>query len=312
MELCQDETLIQRLEHYQHSIVEASEILRQITEGVAYIHEKKLIHGDIKPAKIFFCTTEKNFIKIGDFGLAASFDEMRASTQIYAAGNLIPLETLHGSLYYMSPEQENQLPYDEKTDLYALGIVFYELLHSFDTGTERVVALSKIRELTNSTLPPIFPKYEKSDNLNLLYEPIIIRLLKFLSSERPNAKDLLQDKSLLRLISRPWFKFREWTKESLNYKETDELRGITADRNVEYLVMNVSLNKQQWVIDIRTADSALTFQRRIVGVNNGTINHKLQMVSASANQWLLINEQNKLYLYNVEGQKDQTLEEIND
>ncbi|MBT8363702.1 MAG: protein kinase [Deltaproteobacteria bacterium] len=85
--------------------------LLQVCTGLAYAHEHGIVHQDIKPGNIFILPDEK--IKILDFGLACPC----------GSENL-----LTGTPFYMSPEQIDCLPVDERTDIYGLGITAYEML----------------------------------------------------------------------------------------------------------------------------------------------------------------------------------------
>jgi serine/threonine protein kinase len=85
--------------------------LLQVSAGLAYAHEHGIVHQDIKPGNIFILPDEK--IKILDFGLACPC----------GSENL-----LTGTPFYMSPEQIDCIPVDERTDIYGLGITAYEML----------------------------------------------------------------------------------------------------------------------------------------------------------------------------------------
>ena len=85
--------------------------LLQVCAGLAYAHENGIVHQDIKPGNIFILPDE--IIKILDFGLACPC----------GSENL-----LTGTPFYMSPEQIDCIPVDERTDIYGLGITAYEML----------------------------------------------------------------------------------------------------------------------------------------------------------------------------------------
>jgi len=97
-----------------------------------------------------------------------------------------------------------------------------------------------------------------------------------------------------------WRRHREWNMNTLNYSNDDEIQEITVDRNGKYLVMNVRKNGSLWMIDIRAVDSLLTPINHIEHFH-----HKLQLLSSS-NHWLFVQEDpNRLYLYDIEGNKDE-------
>jgi serine/threonine protein kinase len=91
----------QRVVHY----------LIQICKGLHYAHQHGIVHQDIKPANIFILPDDR--IKILDFGLACPFGSQNFLT---------------GTPFYMSPEQVQCLPVDQRSDIYSLGLVVYEML----------------------------------------------------------------------------------------------------------------------------------------------------------------------------------------
>ena len=97
-------------------ISEALDITIQICEGLKNAHEKNIIHRDIKPANIFI--TNDGIVKILDFGLA----KIKGESQITKTGSAL------GTTAYMSPEQAKGENIDQKTDIWSLGVVFYEMI----------------------------------------------------------------------------------------------------------------------------------------------------------------------------------------
>jgi serine/threonine protein kinase len=95
----------------------ASQMILQAAHGLAAAHDKGIIHRDIKPANLIL--DDRGIVKIADFGLALPAD---AETRLTATGMLV------GTPGYLAPEQcRNEKP-DHRTDIYALGITFYQLL----------------------------------------------------------------------------------------------------------------------------------------------------------------------------------------
>ncbi len=96
----------------------------QICAGLQYAHSSRIIHRDIKTANLFF--TRERVVKIMDFGLAKMIEEVRKGATI-----------IGGTPHYMAPEQALGLDVDHRTDLYALGVTFFNLLtntHPFESG----------------------------------------------------------------------------------------------------------------------------------------------------------------------------------
>ncbi len=87
----------------------------QIAAGLHYAHERKIVHRDIKTANLFF--TVDQLVKIMDFGIAKSLEEVRRSTTVVG-----------GTPYYMAPEQARGQGVDHRADLYAFGVTLFQLV----------------------------------------------------------------------------------------------------------------------------------------------------------------------------------------
>ena len=110
------ESLKERLKKGKLEINEALDITLQICEGLKKAHEKNIIHRDIKPANIFI--TKDGIVKILDFGLA----------KMKGQSHLTKFESTIGTTAYMSPEQAKGDEVDQRTDIWSLGVVFYEMV----------------------------------------------------------------------------------------------------------------------------------------------------------------------------------------
>ncbi|MBK7959193.1 MAG: serine/threonine-protein kinase PknK [Bacteroidetes bacterium] len=114
------ETLKERITQRNISLDEFFDIAISMAETLKYVHELSIIHRDVNPANILI--TKDRQIKLIDFGI---------STDIHSEQNdKLNLDLIEGTLVYMAPEQTGRTSYTitESCDLYALGIVFYEIL----------------------------------------------------------------------------------------------------------------------------------------------------------------------------------------
>jgi serine/threonine-protein kinase len=97
------------------SVAEVLDIMAAITEALGYAHQAGVIHRDIKPANIMLLKDGR--VKVTDFGIAKVRDSAKTRTGI-----------VMGTPSYMSPEQIAGKKLDGRSDLFSLGIVFYEML----------------------------------------------------------------------------------------------------------------------------------------------------------------------------------------
>ncbi|OLE85018.1 MAG: hypothetical protein AUF76_01865 [Acidobacteria bacterium 13_1_20CM_2_65_9] len=129
MEWLEGRTLREELDEAPLSLAIALTYARDIVQGVVAAHEKGICHRDLKPANVFITTDGR--VKILDFGLA----QVRNTDQLLAAGfdsaatGLVTTPgTMIGTTSYMSPEQLRGEPADHRSDIFAVGLMFFELL----------------------------------------------------------------------------------------------------------------------------------------------------------------------------------------
>lgn len=189
MEYCENRTLYDLI-HIENLNKERDEywrLFRQILEALSYIHSQDIIHRDLKPMNIFI--DESRNIKIGDFGLAKNVQRSIDISKLDSsnvAGSVDNLTSAIGTAMYVAVEVLNgKGNYNEKIDMYSLGIIFFEMIYPFSTGMERVNILKGLR---SSSIE--FPKDFDVNNLRT-EKKIISLLLDHDPNKRPGAKALL-------------------------------------------------------------------------------------------------------------------------
>jgi len=121
MELVEGPTLAERMERGRIPVPEALAIARQIAEALEYAHEKGIVHRDLKPANVKL--RPDGVVKVLDFGLAKAIDPKQAPTATATGAGVIM-----GTPAYMAPEQAAGLPVDRRADIWAFGVVLFEML----------------------------------------------------------------------------------------------------------------------------------------------------------------------------------------
>ncbi len=202
--------------------LEALQITFLIARAMDHAHANRVIHRDLKPSNILMIEEAGGDmrIKIVDFGLAAVLEEDSP------AKTLTPTHAISGSPNYMSPEQIRLERVDERTDIYSLGCIFYELISGkppFDSQTtleilERQVTTAPL-PLQQSTEPGLVPDSvqhladkmlakqpgERFESMKALKEAIMHNIVELKSSaERKTAfENSLSDTGALAILPLP-------------------------------------------------------------------------------------------------------------
>ncbi|KAI7870432.1 kinase-like domain-containing protein [Spinellus fusiger] len=217
MEYCEKKTLRDVIDE-RIDEQEAWRLFRQILEGLVHIHSQGMIHRDLKPSNIFL--DSNNDVKIGDFGLATTnqalidisggstrtntyptdsmtsptMDQSMSYTGCFISSVAIGEESMTtgvGTTFYVSPEvlpdpttrTTSGMRYNQKVDMFSLGVIFFEMCYMFSTGMQRVITLNELR---TGKFPDDFPKdYTSQKNIiNILLSPQ--------PKDRPNSFELLR------------------------------------------------------------------------------------------------------------------------
>jgi len=178
MEFVQGQTLDKFLLSRAFSPLEATEIILQCARVLEYAHAAGVIHRDIKPANIMI--TDEGEVKLTDFGIAKLAD----ATRMTATTNVL------GTVEYMSPEQSAGRFVDPRSDIYSLGVVYYQMAtaHLPVTGTSATDIVVKLR--TKPVEPPVNWVPGIPDRMN----DLIMQMLAKDPAERvPSAKALVRE-----------------------------------------------------------------------------------------------------------------------
>ena len=160
MEYVEGKTLKQLLKKRGSlTLSEAIDIMVQLTDGMAHAHDSYIIHRDLKPQNIMI--QDDGQIKITDFGIAMALN----STQLTQTNSVM------GSVHYLPPEQASGKGSTTKSDIYSMGIIFYELLTGklpFKGENAVEIALKQMRD-------PIPSLKEDNPNIPQSIENIILK-----------------------------------------------------------------------------------------------------------------------------------------
>ncbi|KAH0622725.1 hypothetical protein JD844_025271 [Phrynosoma platyrhinos] len=191
MEYCEGgdlSTLIAKCTKERHYLDEnfVLRVLTQLTLALKECHRRSdgghiVLHRDLKPANIFL--DGKKNVKLGDFGLARILHHDTSFAKTFV-----------GTPYYMSPEQINRISYNEKSDIWSLGCLLYELcaLSPPFTAFNQKELAEKIREGKFRRIP-----YRYSDQLNEL----ITKMLNLKDYCRPSVEEILHNPLIADLVS---------------------------------------------------------------------------------------------------------------
>ncbi|XP_048151407.1 serine/threonine-protein kinase Nek3 isoform X3 [Corvus hawaiiensis] len=183
MEYCDNGDLMQKIKHQGGNFFPEDTILHwfvQMCLAVKHIHDKRVLHRDIKSKNVFL--TQSGKVKLGDFGSA----RLLAHPMSYAC-------TYVGTPYYVPPEIWESLPYNNKSDIWSLGCILYELCtlkHPFQANSWKHLIL-KICKGSYDPLPSHY-SYE------LHY--LIKQMFKRNPQNRPSASTILSRGCLAKLV----------------------------------------------------------------------------------------------------------------
>ncbi|CAN9501025.1 unnamed protein product [Ophioblennius macclurei] len=174
MDYCEGGDLFGKINSQSGVLFKEEQILDwfvQICLALKHVHDRKILHRDIKSQNIFL--TKDGTVQLGDFGIARVLN----STVEFA-------RTCIGTPYYLSPEICENKPYNNKSDVWALGCVLYEmctLKHAFEAGNMKNLVLKIIR----GSYPPVSVRYSQD------LRSLLAQVFKRKPQERPSVDAIL-------------------------------------------------------------------------------------------------------------------------
>uniref|UniRef100_A0A3P9KYA2 Serine/threonine-protein kinase Nek4 n=1 Tax=Oryzias latipes TaxID=8090 RepID=A0A3P9KYA2_ORYLA len=192
MGFCEGGDLYHRLKQRKGELLPERQVVEwfvQIAMALQYLHERNILHRDLKTQNIFL--TKTNIIKVGDLGIARVLENQNDMAS-----------TLIGTPYYMSPELFSNKPYNHKSDVWALGCCVYEmstLKHAFNAKDMN----SLVYRIVEGKLPQMPSRYDPQ------LGDLIKSMLSKKPEERPDVKLILRQPYIKRQIAM----FLEATKE---------------------------------------------------------------------------------------------------
>ncbi|XP_068537311.1 serine/threonine-protein kinase Nek1 isoform X8 [Anas acuta] len=199
MDYCEGGDLFKKINAQKGILFSEDQILDwfvQICLALKHIHDRKILHRDIKSQNIFL--TKDGTIQLGDFGIARVLN----STVELA-------RTCIGTPYYLSPEICQNRPYNNKSDIWALGCVLYEmctLKHAFEAGNMKNLVL----KIISGSFPPVSMHYSY-DLRNLLSQ-----LFKRNPKDRPSVNSILEKNFIAKRVEK--FLTPQLIAEEFNHK----------------------------------------------------------------------------------------------
>lgn len=163
------------------------EITKQVAAALRVAHRNKIIHRDVKPHNIM--VTTDGIVKLADFGIAKAVNDATMSTG----------SKIIGSVHYFSPEQARGNYVDERSDIYSLGIVMYEMLTGqvpFDGDNPVTIALKHINE-------EITPPSQLVDGIPPALEQCVLKATsKFQTNRYSSADELIEELNNIEFVTR--------------------------------------------------------------------------------------------------------------
>jgi len=248
MELIRGVTLDIKLTGGALSELEVVRLGTQIAEGLEAAHEQRIVHRDLKPGNLRITSVGK--LKILDFGLAQL---MESENQVALTTKLTVSQGVIGTLPYMAPEQLRGEITDARSDIWAVGVVLYEMATGrkpFDQKIPTALADDIIHK------PPSPPRQVRPE-LSVQLEPIILKCLEKVQAKRyQSAQELRSDLERLSTGAAPLAARQRWLWPVLMASTLALLLGITWS----YLIRKPGTQSRAASVPVRRSVAVLGFK----------------------------------------------------
>ena len=176
-EYCNGGNLTDWIKKENKTSQEVLSVIKQILEGINYLHTNKIIHRDIKPQNILI--QEPLIVKICDFGFSQTFKE-----------EISMFQTICGTPLFMSPEILKMQPYTIKSEIWSIGVLFYNIFFNSHPYGE-LESVNDYRSKLQTEL--IIPQITIFDNneLNQTMNQLIKSMLSLETDRRPNIQEII-------------------------------------------------------------------------------------------------------------------------
>lgn len=236
MQYVEGETLAAAMEREPLPLTTALAVVEQAAEGLAEAHAHGVVHRDIKPQNLMI--TSRGQVKILDFGLAKQLRSSESvdrdaptSTLLSTPGHVI------GTMPYMSPEQVQGEPLDPCSDIFSLGVTFYEVLAGKHPFRDKSAAVTMSRILLSDPIPTDQFQAQVSPSLQALLDKM---LRKDKVARYQNADELLTD-----LRQLPAKVAADATREYAT--RTREASAIAPNKSLAHRILS-QVQRNKWVV----------------------------------------------------------------
>ncbi|KAL4502417.1 hypothetical protein ABPG72_012004 [Tetrahymena utriculariae] len=268
MEFCENGDLLQYIKKQKNQFINENKIwlfFLQMLLGLHNIHQQKVLHRDFKTMNIFL-TKNSTEIRIGDLGVA----KFLGNTNTLA-------KTMVGTPYYLSPEICEEKPYNEKSDIWSLGCILYELCtfkHPFEASNQGALVI-KILKNKVEPLPSMYSRelqsivnllltkdhQKRPDTISLLQNTIIADKLSLLKLPYPLDADKIHKRVSSLSVELPK------SKETFSQAKQEKARSPNGKRmNNQVHATNHSIDKNKRVGSISNLNENNKEERQIISL----------------------------------------------